>query len=77
MPDNLVEDAEAFVEIDEVGAAFEEDVLTVIDCFAGLGVIETGSAPAEAVFGFDEGNVEVCIMKTDRGGETGQPSAED
>jgi hypothetical protein len=50
----LVFDAEAGVEVDEVGAAAEEDVLAVVDDFVGGGVGVGGGSAAYVGAAFEE-----------------------
>jgi len=76
-PLDEVADADAAVEVEEVGAAAEEDVLAVVEGFAGLGFFEGTGAPAEDSACFEEGDVEACGFEGDGGGHAGEAATDD
>src|SRR3954452_23707934 len=72
-----IEDTDAAVKIDEVGAAAEEDVLTVVELLAGLGIFEGTGAATEATAGFEEGDGCAGVFEGECGGHPGEAATDD
>ncbi len=77
VPVDDVEYAESVVEVDEMGAAAEEDMLAMVDGFSGALIGEAGGAAAEFFGCFDKGEVAAFAFKAKGGGESGDSAAED
>ncbi len=77
LPVDEMFDADAAVEVDEVGAAAEENVLAVVEDFAGFGVFEGAGASAEGFAGFDEGDREAGGFEGNGGGHSRESTADD
>jgi hypothetical protein len=75
IPADFVSDADAAVELDEVGANAEENVLAVVDDFAGAGVFVGGSASAEVGAALEESDAEAGVGEGAGGGEAGEAAA--
>jgi hypothetical protein len=73
----LVGDSDALVELDKVGADAEENVLTIVDNFAGAGVFPGGGTAAEERTLLEEGHVEAGVREGAGSGESGQTSSGD
>src|SRR5580693_4003161 len=76
-PVDTVESADAAVEIEKVDAAAEEDVLAIVEDFAGLGIFIRTGASAEGFAGFDEGDGVAGGCECDGGGHAGQATSHD
>ena len=62
-PTDFVFHADAAVELDEVGADAEEDMLAIIDDFTGSGMLVGRSATAEVRAALEEGDAETGVGK--------------
>ena len=76
VPADGVEDAEAAVEVDERGAAADEDVLAIVDDLAGAGMFVGGGAATEVGAALEEVNAVACVGEGAGGGDSGQASAD-
>ena len=74
---NLISDADALVEGDEVCATAEESVLAVVEDFVDAGVQVGTSASAEIASSFDEMDQKFAVCKTAGGREAGDAAADD
>src|ERR1700722_1075522 len=70
-PVKLIECADAPVEIDEIGAAAEEQVLAVVDNLACAGMFVGRRATADVCAAFDEAHIMAGIGECLRGCEAG------
>ena len=77
VPANLIGDADALVELDEVGADAEENMLAVVDHFAGSGMLVGGGASAKIGTALEERDAETGVGKSAGGGEAGESAAGD
>ena len=71
VPADFVFHSDAAVELDEVGADPEENVLAVVDHFAGAGMLVGRSASAEVGAALEERDAEAGIGEGAGGGESG------
>jgi hypothetical protein len=71
VPADFIFDADAAVELDEVAADAEEDVLAVVHYFAGAGVLVGGSASTEVGAALEESDAETRVGQGAGGGEAG------
>ena len=73
--------AEAAIEVEEVCAATQENVLAVVEQFAGgFGVFERAGAAAEGVTGFQQGDADLSQRRfgdADGTGDAGEAAADD
>src|SRR5262245_24398904 len=69
--------ADALVEVEDVGAAAEHDVLTAVAFFAGLRVLEGAGAASQAAGGFEERDLAACRLECDGGGHAGEAGTDD
>src|SRR6266700_8190080 len=69
--------AQAAVEVEQIGAAAEEDVLTVIEFLAGLRLFERSGAAAERSAGFEQCDGDAGGFEGDGGGHAREPAADD
>ncbi len=76
-PADFVGDAHPTVEVEEVGAAAEEDVLAVVPCLAGLRVFKGTGAAAGGMAGFQERHRDACGFEGDGAGHPGEARADD
>ena len=77
VPADFVFDADAAVELDQVGANAKQNVLAVVDDLAGAGMLVGGSASAEIGAALEESDAKAGISKGTGGGETGEAAAGD
>lgn len=68
----MLRNADALVELDKVGARAKQNMLAVIDDFAGARVLVGGSASAEEWTLFENGDAEAGIGEGAGGGESGE-----
>jgi hypothetical protein len=73
----LVGNANALVELDEVGADAEENVLTIVDNFAGAGMFPRRGAAAEEGALLEQGYAKTGVGEGAGSGESGQTSSGD
>ena len=76
-PADLVGDSDALVELDQVGADAEENVLAVVDNFAGAGMFLGRSAAAEEGALLEQGDAETGVGEGAGGGESGEAASGD
>ena len=76
-PANLIGDADAFVELDQVRAEAEEHVLAVVDDFSGAGMFVGRSAAAEEGALLKERDAETGVGQGAGGGESGEAASGD
>ncbi len=77
IPADFVFHADALVELDQVGADAEENVLAVVDDFAGAGMFIGGSASAEIGAALEERHAEAGIGERAGCGEAGEAASGD
>ena len=75
VPADVVFDADAAIELDQVGAAAEQDVLAVVDHFPGRGMLVGGGASTEEGTAFEKGDFVAGAGEGSRGGQAGQAAA--
>ncbi len=75
IPANFIFHANAAVELDKVGADPEQDVLAVVDHFAGTGMLVGGCATAEIRTALEESDAETGVGKGAGGGQSGEAAA--
>ena len=64
---DLVADAHALIEIEEIGAAAEQDVLAVVEQFAFMFLIFEGTRPpAESEAGFEQRHLSLALGPASR-----------
>src|SRR5439155_22220809 len=68
--------ADAAVEIDQVRAAAEKNMLAVVELFAGLWIFERARAPAQGFARFEQGDVNAGGLEGDGGGHPGESAAD-
>jgi hypothetical protein len=73
---DLFRDADAPIESLQVGAATEEDVLTVVDDFANTGMQIGGCAASEIAAAFDQAHGEAYFGKGTGGAHAGNTAAD-
>ncbi len=77
MEADFVFDAETAIEVEQIDAAAQQDVLAVVD---HLGIFAAdgpgGGAAAEEVAGFVDVDFESCAAESDGGGEAGEAAAD-
>ena len=73
----MVGDADAVVKLKQVGADAKQDVLAVVDDFAGAGMFPGGSTAAEEGTLLEEGDVETGVGQGAGGGESGETASGD
>src|SRR4051794_33736204 len=76
VPTDLAFDSEAAVEIAEIGAAAEENVLAVVDDLAGAGMFIGGGASAEIGTLFEQRDAESGVGERAASGESGESAAD-
>src|SRR5215471_5592990 len=76
-PLNFVADAELRVEVDQIGAAAEQHMLTVIYYFTSAGMFIGGSASAHVRPALEQGDVEIRTRERTTGGQSRQAAAND
>lgn len=76
VPADSVFDSESPIKIAEVGAAAEQDVLTVIDDFAGTGMFIRRSSTAKEWLAFEEGNRIPGVCERTCGGQSGEATTD-
>jgi len=77
VPADLVGDTDAVVELNEVGADAEQDVLAVVDDFAGAGMLVGGGASPEVGAAFEESDAEAGVGEGAGSCESGEAAAGD
>jgi hypothetical protein len=77
VPADFFFDSDAAVELDQVGAEAKEDVLTIVDNFAGAGVLVGGSATAEVGSALEQGDAEARFGEGAGCGQTGEAASGD
>ena len=77
VPADFVLDADAPVELDQIGADAKEYVLAVVDDFAGAGMLVGRSAAAEIRAAFKQGDAKARIGEGAGGGQSGEAAAGD
>ena len=75
VPADLVGGADAAIEVDEVGAAAQQDMLAVIHDFAGAGMLVGGGAASEVRTALEQGDLVSRLGQCASGGEPGQATA--
>ncbi len=76
-PAEFVERADAAVKVDEIGAAAEEEMLAVVDDFAGARVLVGRCASADVGAALNEAHFVAGVGECLRGGESGDTSPDD
>ena len=77
IPADFVFHADAAVELDQVGADAEENVLAVVDDFAGAGMLVGRSASAEVGAALEESDAKAGVGESAGGGESGEAASGD
>src|SRR6516164_9235146 len=71
-------DAQAIVEVQQVGAAAEEYMLAVVEHLAGLRLLERARAATERAAGLDQGDTDTAgRFQRDRSGHASEAAADD
>ena len=76
-PADLVGNANSFVELNQICAHAEEDMLAVVDDFSCAGMLVRRGAPAEERTLLKQRNAEAVIGKGASGGESGETASDD
>ncbi len=76
-PADLIGDTDVLVELHEVGADAEEDVLAVIDNFSGAGMLVRRGATAEERPLLEERDPKSRVGQGARGSESGEAASGD
>ena len=69
----MIGDADALVELDEVGADAKEHVLAVVYDFTGAGMLPGGSATAEEGTLLEQGDAEAGVRKAQAAASPARP----
>jgi hypothetical protein len=77
LPADQVADAQPAVEVEQIGAAAEQDVLAVVELLAGLGLFERSGAATQGSSGFEQCDGDAGGFEGDGGGHAGEPAADD
>ena len=77
VPADLVGDADAVVKLEQIGADAKQNVLAVVDDFAGAGMFPRGSAAAEERALLEERDAESVVGQGAGGGESGETASGD
>ena len=77
VPANLVGDPDAVVERQQIGADAKQNVLAVVDDFAGAGMFPGGGAATEEGTLLEEGDAEALVGEGAGGGESGETASGD
>ena len=64
------------IELDEIGAAAEQNVLAVVHHFPGAGMLVGGGASAEKGTALKQGDLKTAVGKRTAGGQPRQPAAD-
>ncbi len=76
-PADFIFDADAPVELDQIGADAKQHVLAVVDDFAGAGMLVGRSAAAEIGTPLEESDAKAGVGQGAGGGESGQAATGD
>ena len=76
-PVDLIVNANAFVESDEVGAAAEENMLTVVNDFVDARMQIGAGAPAQIAATFDKLYVKTCFSQRTGSAHAGDTTSDD
>jgi hypothetical protein len=77
VPADLVGDSNAVVELHQIGAEAEEDVLAIVHDFAGAGMLPGGGAASEERALLEEGDAETRVGEGAGGGKSGEAASGD
>src|SRR5262249_13623212 len=75
-PPNPFAHAEALIELEQVGATAEQNVLAVIDHFAGSGMLVGRRAAADVGTALEERDLSTSLSQGAAGSQTGQAAAD-
>ncbi len=75
VPANFVFHSNTAVELDQVGTDAKQNVLAVVDDFAGAGMLVGGGASAEVGTALEQGDAEAGVGEGTCGGEAGEAAS--
>src|SRR5690606_23849427 len=74
---DVILDAQSAIEMDQVGAAAQQDMLAVVEQPAGGGVLKAGRPPPQQLAALDQRDIKTGVHEGSAGGNTGQAGTDD